>query len=110
MTMRKRLFLSASIMAGFVCAVLVVLAMLPPKPGVTKANFDLIENGMTEEEVELAFGESGRDIAFNGWKSWRSPNESWTNIAFIDGRVVNKEWVDRDRETAFDKLRRWLRL
>ena len=39
------------------CVVVVVLAyVLPPRPGVTKENFDRIEVGMTRAEVEKIFG------------------------------------------------------
>ena len=51
--MRKRWLLAAGTMAGLVGVVLVVLVMLPPddRPGVTKANFDRIKDGMTKPEV-----------------------------------------------------------
>jgi hypothetical protein len=55
--MKKRLLLVASLPVT-IAVILGVLAMLPPddRPGVTKANFDRIEEGMTRAEVEEIFG------------------------------------------------------
>src|ERR1035438_9324153 len=55
---KKRLLLIASLPLVIVVT-LGVLAMLPPRPGVTKANFDRIEKGMTRAEVEQIFGGKG---------------------------------------------------
>jgi hypothetical protein len=48
-----------------IAVILGVLAMLPPRPGVTKANFDRIEKGMTLAEVEEIFGEKGFRVKGN---------------------------------------------
>ena len=56
--MRKRLILASATVLALACIVLATLAMLPPRPGVTKANFDRIKIGMTTMEVEAIFGES----------------------------------------------------
>jgi len=45
--MRRRLILATVAVAAIACIVLGTLAMLPPRHGVTKANFDRIEEGMT---------------------------------------------------------------
>ena len=51
----KRLILLASLPL-MIAVALGVLAMLPPGPGVTKANFDRIEKGMTTAQVKEIFG------------------------------------------------------
>ena len=110
--------------------VLVVLAMLPPddRPGVTKANFDRVQDGMTKAEVEAIFGEKGKqpyilELSFEphelaahvslcreGFDGavWRS-GDSGATIAFCNDRVVLKRWGG-STETIFDKVCRWLRL
>jgi hypothetical protein len=52
---KKRLLLIASF-PFTIALTLGVLAMLPPSPGVTKANFDRIKEGMTKAEVEEILG------------------------------------------------------
>ena len=68
-----------------------VLAVLPSGPGVTKANFDRIEEGMTRAEVDELFG---------GKVLLERLDQGWTWIA-DDGSEV---WIgfrgDRDRVFA----------
>ncbi len=55
--MRKnRWLLLGLLLACIVGVVLLVLALLPPRPGVTKKNFDRIKVGMARAEVEAIFG------------------------------------------------------
>jgi hypothetical protein len=56
MATKKRLLLIA-VPPLSIAVTLGVLAMLPPGPGVTKANFDRIEKEMTRAEVEQVFGQ-----------------------------------------------------
>jgi hypothetical protein len=53
---KKRLLLIAGAIAAVVGLTLGVLALLPPKPGITKENFDRIEIGMTYDEVVAILG------------------------------------------------------
>jgi hypothetical protein len=48
MTTTKRLLLIAALLLIVAAVILGVLSLLPPDPGVTKANFDRIEKGMTQ--------------------------------------------------------------
>jgi hypothetical protein len=74
MTMtKKRLILFAAVPLTFTLT-LCVLAMIPPRPGVTKANFDRIQEGMTLAEVQELFGrppdfsgEIGQDDFVHMW-------------------------------------------
>jgi len=43
MTRKRRYLISAAVLVACVCIALGVLAMLPPRPGLTKANIDRIE-------------------------------------------------------------------
>ena len=52
---KKRLALLA-VLPLTVAVIVGVLAMLPPRPGVTKADFDRIMEGMDRTEVEAIFG------------------------------------------------------
>jgi hypothetical protein len=117
MTKKKRFFLIA-ILPLTIALTLGVLAMLPPRPGVTKANFDRIQDGMTMAEVEEIFGAypEFRVGHAGNHKTWRNPNGSLAHIWFdtdLFGEnkvwVSEKEWHDSD-ETILDKLRRWLHL
>ena len=57
---KKRWILLAGILAACVCLTLAVLALLPPRPGVTLANIERIEKGMTLAEVEKILGGPGK--------------------------------------------------
>jgi hypothetical protein len=105
--MRKtRWLLLGSLLACIVGLVLVVLALLPPRPGVTKENFDRIHNGMTRAEVEAIFGdESGRhkdQVAL-----WVSDDAADLALVAFDNedRVLVKNWLGQpDDRTPFEKL------
>jgi len=51
--------------------VLGVLSILPPRPGVTKATFDRIEDGMTRTEVEQIFGPERELVVVGNRWAWR---------------------------------------
>jgi hypothetical protein len=103
-----------------------VFAMLPPRSGVTKANFDQIEKGMTKRDVEIIFGrqdaivwgdppltalrgadkcyacvDNPRDRTLSGRAAW----------VFFDknGCVSHATWVEGET-SVFDKIRRWLHI
>jgi hypothetical protein len=118
MMTKKRLLLIASLPLT-IAVTLGVLAMLPPSPGVTKANFDRIEKGMPKAEIEAIFG--GKAITIEPWFGgirdnpgakvavWKANDESKAGIVFMNSCVFYKEWQDSN-ETLPDKLRRWLHL
>ena len=107
--MRKRLLLAGGTMMGLVGVVLTVLAMLPPGPGVTKANFDRIEKDMTRVEVDELFGgKKPLERIDQGWV-WDADDGSEAYIAFAGGGVAAKNWLDAN-EPITKKIRRWLRL
>ena len=111
MATRKRLILIASLPLVIAVA-LGVLAMLPPGPGVTKANFDRIEKGMTMVEVKRIFGEEGTPFLMwsaRDWKCWQADDGSDAFVEVVDDCAGEKHWTDSN-ETFFNKIRRWLHL
>jgi hypothetical protein len=92
-----------------------VLAMLPPRPRVTKANFDRVEKGMTVAEVEGIFGQSGELLIIEGdpreeGKIWWADDGSWARVGIDEGRVTEKKHWNDSGEKFLDKIRRWLLL
>jgi hypothetical protein len=87
-----------------------VLAMLPPRPGVTIANFDRIEEGMTRAEVEALLGEPR---VINGpaghaiWIDWVSDEGRIIATRFDNDKLVEKSFHDQ-ADGLIDKLRRWM--
>ena len=107
--MRKRLLLAAGTMAGLVGVFLVVLAMLPAGPGVTKANFDRIEKGMTLAEVKEIFGREGKEAPREPGYYWYADDGSVAAVGFDGGCVTEKVWFNT-HEPVLDKIRRWVGL
>jgi hypothetical protein len=107
---KKRLLLIA-FLPLIAAVVLGILSILPSSPGVTKANFDRIEKGMTKAEVEVIFGEKGDWWDGAGQKGrpmyWTAKDGSGAVVEFVDECVAIKQWAE-SRETVLDKLRRWL--
>jgi hypothetical protein len=90
-------------------------ALQPPRPGVTKANFDRIETGMTMSEVEAVFGQGPNIVSvegavYNPVRDWIGADWAIASIHFNgDDEVASKRWTP-STETIIDKLRRWLSL
>ena len=123
---KKRLLLIGGFLAACVCLLLGVGAVMPTGPGVTKANFDRIQVGMTKPEVRAIFGRSEAFIApasgevpVANNENWGAADGSYASIWFSGGipddleeedyRVVSMTWHESS-ETPFQKIRRWLHL
>jgi hypothetical protein len=121
---KKRWIVLAGMLAACVCLTLAVLAMLPPRPGVTRANFERIQDGMTRAEVEKMLGGQGPDSPLLGpldmnMKTsgpvtellWVHPDRTTFVAVDFDGdnRVVRKYW-EESPPTFLEKLKRLLRL
>jgi hypothetical protein len=94
-------------------------------PGVTLARFNRIEEGMTQNDVELLLGVPPGDfspggvnweILHNGLRGINHTSRLWCDeecairIDFDEhGRVARKSWVDR-RGSVLDRVRRWVGL
>jgi hypothetical protein len=112
-SMKKRCLTMIALMLIGTCLALVVLAMLPPRPGVTKANFDRIEKEMTRVEVEEIFGKpSTYRFAFGSGTGtryielWRNVDGSYASISTQGDVIHSVHWHD-SIETITEKLRRW---
>ena len=119
MTTKKRILLIAALPLAIVVT-FGVLALLPPRPGITKANFDRIQAGMKKTEVEQIFGGKGKSSPFRALvvrrdfdggavMCWDSDIGSWAGILFVDECVLEKQWHNSN-ETILDRIRRWLHL
>jgi hypothetical protein len=121
MTTKKRLLLLA-VLPLTIVVMLGILAMLPARPGVTKANFDRIQVGMTKAEVEQIFdGEAGKQLLTTAvaglpdmpvekkayW--WGDEERSVAVVIFENDVVIRKEWGESD-ETVMQRICRWLHL
>jgi hypothetical protein len=110
---KKRLALIAVLPLTFAVG-LCVLAMLPPRPGVTKGNYDRIEKGMTKAEVEEIFGEEGiHRFQFDEGQDasqWWGDDFSRATVFFINDHVEEKSWRRASNESALDIIRRWLHI
>jgi hypothetical protein len=120
MTRKKRLFLIAGTLAGCVCLTLGVLALLPPRTRVTNENYDCIEQGMSNTDVQTIFGEPaeldrwpasrpGQDEGVKTCRCWDG-GEIVVLVAFDDDdRVVDT--IKGERQPGFfGMIRRWLHL
>ena len=115
MMTRRRVFVIAGILVSVACIVLVTLAMLPPRPGVTKANFDRIEEGMNAATVKEILGKE--PALTDGWESMRRSgtvmvwvgDDGGVSMVFYDDAATDIRWSG-STETITDKLYRWLHL
>jgi hypothetical protein len=107
MPRRKRVLVWVGLLVVLALAGLFVVRWVaPPAPGVTWSNFQLIEIGMPQSEVERLLGGPG-------W-SFGQPHGYWSSnagliVVCFDGkdRATEKEWTPGD-ESFLDRLRHWL--
>jgi hypothetical protein len=116
--MKKKLPILIGGMLVVVCIGFAV-AMVMGRSGITRLNFEQIQDGMTEEEVEEIFGGKGetRDPPMI---SSRLPTEKgsmriWTNsqlVVVVDFKhgAVDYKACYRNTESTFDRMRRWVGL
>ena len=88
--------------------------MMPPSPGITKANFDRINKGTELTKVEEIFGAKGEDLVprmAHGKRiiAWRANDGAEAHVFFQNSAVISSRWFD-STETFPDKIRRWLHL
>jgi hypothetical protein len=116
---KKRWIVLTGMLAACVCLTLAVLALLPPRPGVTPANIQCIEKGMTLAEVEKILGGPGKvtpaDPEHITEIVWHHPDEETSVIVWFDAdnRVTGRpssQLAPFRQETFWQKLRRLLRL
>jgi len=108
MTRKRRYVISAAVLAACVGIALGVLAMLPPHPGVSKANYDRIEVGMPRAAVEAILGKPAEEVGRFA-SHWAADDGTWISILFRDDEVKETRFYE-SHETILDKFRRWLGL
>ena len=118
--MKKRLLAITAILTAVVGAIVLTLALLSPRPAVTKANFDRLENGMSVKVVESIFGgpcsewiipiEATQEVVMISeprYQAWQGAR-GFASIQFNEnGRIVRKTWIDFEF-SLYQKLQRWL--
>ena len=112
---KKRVCLIAGLQVIFAVAGLaIVLMMTDNRPGVTKANFDRIKEGMTEEDVTRILG---RPAYLSTPVSsplpqtirrayWQGDDEKKVSVTFYDEVAMGRSWTAH--ETFLEKIQRWL--
>lgn len=119
---KKSPFLIAAALV-LLAGILYALNLSNDGPGVTKANFDRVEEGMTLEEVEAIFGKSGFCLGGGGtlhtWVGFYTFSGADGAVARITvmrsglveakNAVTDKSWTPSTK-TLPAKLRRWLHL
>jgi hypothetical protein len=114
--MKRRFLILAAGLVAFVGLVLGVLAMLPPRIGVTKANFDRIEIGMTRAEVGEILGSLGSDKDSRHFYAEHKLLVRWEgdwvrmDAVFENGVVCDKSFYNEPLETFGEKMRYWFGL
>jgi hypothetical protein len=110
---RKRCLIVAGLLVALICAGSTVTLLIPSmpsnQPGVTKANFDRIEEGMTLQEVEQIFGRPGTYTWSCYW--WQADGARvFVEFDYNGASAGRKTWWEDSTEPILDKLRRWLHL
>jgi len=131
MTRKRHYLISAAVLAACVCIAIGVMAMLPPRPGVTKASYSKIRFGMSKSEVisilnskpHFAPGEKSAKptMSLGSLNSmlmeakghvWDS-EECTIYVRFADDDTVTGSMIsflESQPESLTDKVRRWLLL
>lgn len=118
---RKRYLAVAGMLVILALVGFGVAMMLPLGPGVTKANFDRIEDGMTRADVEAIFGRPSDhtqyfprypDFGIADVWSIAGDNFGHARIYFVDDHVKGQysTWIQAEPESLIQKLRGWLNL
>jgi hypothetical protein len=116
MTRKRRYLISAAVLAACVGLALGVLAMLlPPQPGVTKANFDRLEYGMSKATVVEIFGREPAHLPGAGKRDsdqvylMSRDDGAFVMMIFADGALTEMFWTDSS-ETFPNTISRLLNL
>jgi len=110
---KKRCYIILGILTACVCVLWAVAAMIPPRPGVTKANFDRIHEGMTLTETKAMLGNHNgleNPLRAGDRVCWHGEDGATIMTRFdFDNILIEKVFV-KSTETFTAKLRRWLHL
>jgi hypothetical protein len=111
---KRRLLIGAAILTACVALAFAVVAMLPSQPGITKANFDRIEAGMSQAEVKAILGEPsdssvGDFVPNTGTLQWNREDGTQIWVQFVADKSTRTNF-HASTETIFDRVRHWLNL
>src|SRR5258708_4540691 len=117
--MRKRIPLALSLVACLALLAYAALWLLSSQPGISRANYERIQVGMTQQEVErLLAGPPRPDpwtVPFEGGvaqightpRVW-ADDDAGIRIDFDkEGRVAVTQWAPR-RESWWNRVRAWI--
>jgi hypothetical protein len=128
--MKKKWWIIGIATLAIAGGIAVVIPMLrPPRPGVTKANFDRIKKGMTEADAEAILGSpSQREIIIARGKApggepmvqfiqldegkgcaWSGTDGDVIVHFDSDGAIASMIWRDHER-MFFERIRDWIGL
>src|SRR5436853_7092996 len=101
--MTQRYFIFAALFMSLASVVLITVLLMSNGPGVTKANFDRIEEGMTLQEVEQVFGRPGK-YTWGGYY-WRADDgaEAFVGFNFNGDSAGPKTWKASPKASPLDK-------
>ena len=112
---KTRLLIAVGTLVALAGAGFVAVLMMPDgRPGVTKANFDRIEQRMTATEVIAILGEPAivpqrtPHEPIQIW--WRHDDGTIILVDFTEDAVVTSKEISEPTESLTDKIRRWLHL
>jgi hypothetical protein len=110
--MKKRCYiLGAGFLAACVSLALAALVIPQPNahPGVTKANLDRVQQGMTMREVIGIFGEKGKSQhgAEPSMWYWEANDGSVACVFFGGENVIETDWID-SHTILIDRIGGWL--
>src|SRR5262245_26165231 len=99
--MTKKCVLLSALLVLTIAAICGIITMMPPRSGVTEANFNRIQIGMNLAEVEELFGGPGwlkGRIDGEDYYSWTVPDGIWVHgvcvdVTVKDNCVVRRTWV-----------------
>jgi hypothetical protein len=111
---KKRCLTFTGVSAACVCLALGVPAMLPPRPGVTKANFDRLPDGATLAEVTEVFGrvpdQDSPGLIDEKTCFWRMKDDAGDDggaVIIFKGEVVSRKTWFGSTETVSARIARW---
>jgi len=121
-----RLLMYAAVLVLFATGALALSAwLMPARPGVTRSNFERVQDGMTLAEVSAVLGEPS-DVSPGG-RAWGALHDGPRPINYAKhvwggdtggvyvmfdekGGASYREWQDPPTESSWRRLRRWLGL
>src|SRR5205085_1872597 len=108
MTRRRRLLLGMAAALSLTTSLAVVATLFPP-PGVNRAQFHRIRNGMTVREITARLGVEPIDL--DGCKLWQGErNRIIVGFSENGGATEKlfKEWRPRTNDTWWERAKDWL--